>query len=287
MSAVVCTIVMCVAILLTVIFIIAMFGGAKKYNDVVEALDDKMKYSYLAGLNLLDIVHFNFGSTYCRKMIKNCRVVYGEKYAEFHFRINMAKKVTYGLLVLIFGLTVSVLLQEALVILLTVGAAAGIVYYFETVIMDEIHKREDDIITTFPDMLSKLALLVNAGMIVKEAWEKVANTGEGTIYEEMRATVTEMNNGVAEFDAIMNFSNRCNVDKISKFSSTMVQNLSKGNKELAEFLKQFSNEAWVEKKQYTRQKGEAAAGKLLIPIVLMFFGILLMVCVPIFLGISF
>ena len=228
----------------------------------------------------------DYGSTFSKKKIKNCQVVYGEKYAEFYFRINMAKQITSVFLTLIIGFTLAVLMETYVVLLLAAGAAFGIAYYFETTITDIIKKREDSIIATFPDVLSKLALLVNAGMIVKEAWEKVANTGEGTIYEEMRNAVSEMNNGVSEFDAIMNFANRCNVDKITKFASTMVQNLSKGNKELAEFLRQFSNEAWVEKKQYARQKGEEAASKLLIPITLMFVGILLMVVVPIFMGIS-
>ena len=278
--------VMIFATLLTLVYLFALFKGSKTYTDVVEALDSKMKYTYIAGLYMLDMIHFNYNSTFSKKRIKNCQVVYGEKYAEFYYRINMAKQITSVFLTLIIGCTLAVLMETYVVLLLAFGAAFGIAYYFETTITDIIKKREDSIIATFPDMLSKLALLVNAGMIVKEAWEKVANTGEGTIYEEMRNAVSEMNNGVSEFDAIMNFANRCNVDKITKFSSTMVQNLSKGNKELAEFLRQFSNEAWVEKKQYARQKGEEAASKLLIPITLMFVGILLMVVVPIFMGIS-
>ncbi len=278
--------VMIFATLLTLVYLFALFKGSKTYTDVVEALDSKMKYTYIAGLYMLDMIHFNYNSTFSKKRIKNCQVVYGEKYAEFYYRINMAKQITSVFLTLIIGCTLAVLMETYVVLLLAFGAAFGIAYYFETTITDIIKDREDSIIATFPDMLSKLALLVNAGMIVKEAWEKVANTGEGTIYEEMRNAVSEMNNGVSEFDAIMNFANRCNVDKITKFSSTMVQNLSKGNKELAEFLRQFSNEAWVEKKQYARQKGEEAASKLLIPITLMFVGILLMVVVPIFMGIS-
>ncbi|MCR5635790.1 MAG: type II secretion system F family protein [Clostridiales bacterium] len=272
--------------LLSAVYLFALSKGSKTYKDVVEAIDSPMKYAYMSGLYMLDMVHFNYGSTFSKKKIKNCQIVYGEKYAEFYFRINLAKQITSVFLTLIIGFTLAVLMETYVVLLLAAGSAFGIAYYFETTITDIIKKREDSIIATFPDVLSKLALLVNAGMIVKEAWEKVANTGEGTIYEEMRNAVSEMNNGISEFDAIMNFANRCNVDKITKFASTMVQNLSKGNKELAEFLRQFSNEAWVEKKQYARQKGEEAASKLLIPITLMFVGILLMVVVPIFMGIS-
>ena len=280
-------ILMALTTLLLLIYVFALKKGESEYRPLVDPLTSSMKDSYIAGLYLLDAIHFNFNSAYSKKMIKNCKVVYGEKYGEFYFRINMAQKVTTVFLTLIVGLPLGVLFQEWIVVLLAIASAFTLAYYFETTITDQIKKRNDSIISTFPDALSKLALLVNAGMIVREAWEKVANTGEGTLYEEMRNAVSDMNNGLSEFDAIMNFAERCNVDKVTKFASTMVQNLSKGNKELAEFLRQFSNEAWVEKKQYARQKGEEASGKLLIPITLMFLGILLMVCVPIFMGISF
>lgn len=287
MNIYICIALMAVATIVCCIYLFATVKGSGQYQEVVEALDSPMKYSYIAGFYLLDLVHFNYNSQYSKKMVKNCQVIHGEKYAQFYFRINMAQKVTAVCLTLIAGLPLAVLFQEIIVLVLVLAAAGGFAYYFETVITDEIKKREESIIATFPDALSKLALLVNAGMIVREAWAKVADTGEGVLYEEMRNTVADMNNGLSEFDAIIAFSERCNVDKVTKFASTMVQNLSKGNKELTEFLKRFSNEAWVEKKQYARQKGEEASGKLLIPITLMFLGVLLMVVVPIFMGISF
>ena len=286
MSFTVSLIIMIVATALCILYLYALYSGSAMYHEMVSALDSPMKISYIAGCRLLDMCKFNYSGQYAKKMIKYCHILYGEKYAEFYFRINMAQKVTSALLALIIGLVVTVLMQELMLLILAVGAAAGFAYYFHTLIMDEINKRERSITAEFPEVLSKLALLVNAGMIVREAWEKTANTGEGVLYEEMRAAVVDMNNGVSDFDAILGFAQRCGVDKVTKFASTMVQNLSKGNKELVEFLRQFSSEAWTEKKQHTRQLGEEASGKLLIPIALMFLGILLMVVVPIFMGIS-
>ncbi len=41
-------------------------------------------------------------------------------------------------------------------------------------------------------------------------------------------------------------------------------------------------ESWEERKHYVKRKGETAATKLLLPIGMMFAGILIMVVVPIF-----
>lgn len=279
-------IIMCVATVLAVFYLLMLLQGTQKYGAMMEVLDDPFKVCYCAGGAILDVVHYTYSGKYAQKMMRRCRILYGEKYAEFYFRVNMAQKVSMGILTLIIGMIITVLYGEMMILVLAVGAAGGIVYYYETTIMDEINRREDDISNDFPEVLSKLALLVNAGMIMGEAWNKVAYTGEGVIYQEMQNAVDEMENGVSEVEAILNFSSRCDVEMVTKFSSTLVQNLSKGNSELVLFLRQFSNESWVEKKQNARRKGEEASSKLLFPIALMFVGLLIMICVPIFTGIS-
>jgi len=62
----------------------------------------------------------------------------------------------------------------------------------------------------------------------------------------------------------------------------LVQGITKGNDELALLLKQQSKEAWETKKFHVRLQGEQASSKLLIPITMMFIGVLIMIVVPIF-----
>ena len=97
-------------------------------------------------------------------------------------------------------------------------------------------------------------------------------------------TVEEMNNGVAELDAYKNFADRCAIKEIRRFSSTMIQNMQKGNSEIAYFLKEMSDEMWEEKKHLVKRKGEAANSKLLIPTAMIFMGILVLVMAPTFLS---
>ena len=144
-------------------------------------------------------------------------------------------------------------------------------YYFGTVTKKRILKRSDELLHDFSEVVSKLALLTNAGMILREAWQEVAFAGTSTIYTEMQTTVNEMNNGVSEIDA-----------EIKKFTSTIIQGMTKGNSVLTAMLQEQSKEVWQLKKQLVRREGEKAASKLLIPICVMFVGILIMIIVPIF-----
>ena len=139
-------------------------------------------------------------------------------------------------------------------------------------------------LSDMPQMLSKLTLLVNSGMIVREAWEKVALGGERALYKEMQATVREMGNGVSDIEAYKNFADRCAIKEVRKFASMMVQNLQKGNAELAYFLREMSDEMWKEKQHLVKRKGEAANSKLLLPTLLIFIGVLVMIIVPAFSG---
>jgi len=126
-----------------------------------------------------------------------------------------------------------------------------------------------------------MALLINAGMITREAWEKIAETGEGTLYNEMRVAVSDMNNGVSEVDAYIAFGTRCGVPLIKKFISMLAQNLSKGNKELVDFLKAETAVCWEEKKHIVRRQGEEAGNKLMIPLGMILIGIFVMILVPV------
>lgn len=254
-----------------------------KFNYMVENLPSKhylLKTLYTFGFELLSIINYKYKGKYDRKMIGYCKIIFGKKYAEYYYRINLSQQITFGTLIVMITCILGVIMNDWIIILLGILSLVGIVYYFNVVITEKITFRTDSILCSFSEVLSKLALLVNAGMIINEAWEKVAITGEGVLYEEMRLAVEEMRNGTSEFDAYMNFSQRCSNPEVTKFTSTLVQNLQKGNKELVEFLKQFSNESWTEKKHYALRKGEEASGKLLIPIAIMFLGLMLMIMIP-------
>lgn len=98
--------------------------------------------------------------------------------------------------------------------------------------LEKIKKREEEMLRDFSEVISKLALLTNAGMILKEAWEKVAFNGETIIYKEMQKSVEDMNNGMSEVEAFHSFGTRCVLADVKKAVSTMIQGMERVTRSL-------------------------------------------------------
>lgn len=273
-----------IGLLFLIVWIIFFIMGLK-YANLFDTLDEKefpLKEIYFVGYAVMQTIHYKYKSKHDRKLRKEISVLYGEKYADYYLRVIHAQQVTMAFTLAVFSFSMYGL-ANSLVATVVVLVFAGLAYYyFGTVTEKKIMKRSEEMLSDFSNVVSKLALLNNAGMIMREAWEEVAYTDNGTIYKEMQIAVEEMRNGVSEIDALANFGTRCIIPEIKKFTSTIIQGIIKGNNELTLMLQEQSKEVWAAKKQNVRRQGEKAASKLLIPIFIMFFGILIMIIIPIF-----
>lgn len=261
------------------------FVKGLKYVDLFQNLDEKdypFKDIYFVGYAVMELIHYQYKSRKDRTARKELSILYGDKYAEYFLRVVYAQKVTMAFTLLALAIPVYGLANDIVAAIVVIVFACVAYYYFGTLSTERIKKRSECMLSDFSNVVSKLALLTNAGMIIHEAWEEVAFTGDTEIYKEMQAAVNQMNNGVSEADALYNFGSRCVVPEIKKFTSTIAQGISKGNSELVSMLQEQSKEVWALKKQNVRRQGEKAASKLMIPLMIMFVGILIMVVVPIF-----
>ena len=271
------------AISLIVWMIFYMKG--KKHNSMFDVLEEKeypLKEIYGLGYAVLETIKYNYKSKGDRKLRQQLDVLYGSKYCEYYLRVIHSQQITMAMTALVIAFALYGLSSEILALVVGLVFAGLAYYYFGTVTAKKILKRSEELLHDFSEVVSKLALLTNAGMILREAWQEVAFGGEGVIYTEMQTAVNEMNNGVADVDAIYNFGTRCIIPEIKKFTSTIIQGMTKGNSELTAMMQEQSKEVWQLKKQLVRREGEKAASKLLIPICIMFVGILIMILIPIF-----
>lgn len=267
-----------------VIWLILYMKGMKNASlfDVLDEKDYPLKEIYFVGYEALNVIHYAYRSKNDRKLRKEISILYGEKYADYYLRVIHSQQITMALSLLVFSFAMYGLADD-IAALIVVAAFAGVAYYyFGTVTSEKILKRSEEMMTDFSEVISKLALLTNAGMIFREAWEEVAYTGERALYLEMQTAVDEMNNGYAEVDALFRFGSRCVVPEIKKFTSTVVQGITKGNSELSMMLQEQSKEVWNLRRQNIKRQGEKASSKLMIPIMIMFIGILIMILIPIF-----
>lgn len=284
MLSVLSLVIMALATILTVVFVLLLFAG-KKYDSWIEPLDSKefpLCELYGVGFIMSDLLKYDFTTKKERKRRQQIALIYGEKHSEYYLRVNVAERFTLAFLLLVVGLALYGLTSEIAIVFVMALFAFVAFYYVSTLPEETLKKKTGAILNQFADVVSKLALLVNAGMILKEAWIKVSETGEGELYQEMRRAVEQMNNGVSEVDAYTEFGTRCTSPEIKKFTSTIVQGLVKGNRELVEMIKQQSREIWDVKRHNVKQQGEKAASKLMIPMMIMFIGVLIMIVVPIF-----
>ncbi len=166
------------------------------------------------------------------------------------------------------------------------GAVLAVVFvwYMNESFKDKLTARREEILARFPQVLSKMTLLVNSGMLLRGAWNLIANQSDTILFQEMQLTAAQLDNGVPEAVAYREFAERCGVKEIRKFSSMVIQGLEKGPAELTVFLKDMADELWMEKRNLVKQKGEKANSKLLVPTVIIFIGILFMIMAPIITG---
>lgn len=148
-------------------------------------------------------------------------------------------------------------------------------------------EREEQLLLDYPALLSKLMLLLGAGLTVRGAWERIAEDYRKSgkkryAYDEMLRALSQMELGVPEGRAYEEFGTRCGLLSYLRFTTLLVQNLKKGSKRLIPLLWLESQEAFSERKEQARRKGEEAGTKLLLPMGGMLVIVLVMILVPAF-----
>ena len=134
----------------------------------------------------------------------------------------------------------------------------------------QLQKRYEELLMDYPGLIMKFTLLVQAGMTVRKAFQKISldygrkrKRNPRPAYEEIRIVCYEM-------------------DKT--FATLLIQNLQKGSRQMADMLERESTEAWEERKRKARVLGEAAATKLLVPMIMMLIVVMAIVMIPAFMS---
>jgi len=238
------------------------------------------------------ITSISNGSIYRTVMEKSIEF-YGKKYATDKAKQLIAQLLSYPLIGLFFTLVLGAILVGTGNQMPGLGVMLGgsllvfvLVYALYDELSDRLNKRRAAISRQFPNVVSKLALLVTSGMIMDRAWRETAESQELELYIEMRKTSDELTNLVEPSVAYMNFIDRCNTKETTKLASAIIQSLSKGNAEIGALLKSMAHEAWQERRHTAKRDSEAANSKLMIPTMLLFLAILVIIMVPVVINFS-
>ena len=190
--------------------------------------------------------------------------------------------------------------NSRLILMLGVLAAFLMIPYGMSIRQKKKKERNTELILDYPDVVSKLALLLESGLTIRLAFERIAGdyekrknalTGKKKrlyrryVYEEMLRSRNEMMLGGAEGPAYEHFGRRCQNMYYIRLSALLCQNLRKGSESLLPSLYQEIAEARNERQAEIRRRGEEIGIKLLVPMAGMFALVLAVLLVPAFLSI--
>lgn len=207
--------------------------------------------------------------------------------------------------------------NSVVIMALAAALAAGVYFAKDGDLHKKIQQRKGKLLLEYPEFVSRLVLLVGAGMTVRGAMYKMAETRQGRrtetaqgkeahgkevhgnevhgkeaqgkealIYEEVAYLCNELDSGISEAKAYYNLGRRCGEQRYIRLCMLLSQNLRKGTAELTALLRSESAEAFEERKRNARRVGEEAGTKLLLPMSMMLVIVMMIIMVPAFLSFS-
>ena len=132
---------------------------------------------------------------------------------------------------------------------------------------------------------------MGAGLTIRSAFERIAEDygmeqaegGESRpACEEILYTCRELRTGIAEAEAYERFGRRCGVQEYIRLGAMLSQNLKKGSTALLMRLREENDNAIREQINRSRQIGEEASTKLLVPMVMMLGIVMVIIMIPAF-----
>ena len=279
-----------IPLIITIVTTLVLLNNAKRKSGYVEEVLglDKNQYPFrdlmIIGLDYVDKKGIEVFKEKNRSIYEKMMSMYGIDVEE-HFRLHISNKITLGLIAInaIYFVVMANGTLNIMAILLGPIAGAGIYVFADSIQEEQFKKRSKEIKYAFPEFLTKLTLLINAGLTVERAWEMIlndSNDSNSALNKEMTKTFKDMKSNLPTVKCLNDLSRRCKVKEVSKFSSILLQNMNKGSSDLVSMLQQLSDECWEERKNMAKQKGEEASTKLLFPMMLMLLTVFTIVLVP-------
>ncbi len=205
--------------------------------------------------------------------------------AGFHDSSAAAVYLGAKVLLLVLGslvaLAIIVPLKLQLPALLLATVSSGIVLSFAPNVVVHLarQKRRDDIRHHLPDAVDLLEICVSAGMGLDMAWNSVADEVRRVstvLADEMALTNLEMHLGASRTVAMRHMVDRTGAEELGSLVAVLIQSERFGTS-MAEALKVFASTMREARSTRAEESAEKMAVKLLFPLVLFIFPVMLIV----------
>ena len=224
-------IMMILGTVLALLFCIQLLLGLKydKYVRGLDGMEFPMKDLFVVGFVWQAFPLCALKGQRKDVLFQSASLVYEPQYASYYANVTWAQVLTYAHLGFTLTCLLSALLFGNFMYVFGVGMFITIFFivYAYTAMSNKVSERREKCEAELANAVSTMAILLNSGMILRDVWTLVS-AGDGPLYELMRFTREDMNNGMSEVDAICQFGRRSDSAEIKRFSSNMVQSIENG-----------------------------------------------------------
>ncbi|WP_028551729.1 type II secretion system F family protein [Paenibacillus sp. UNC451MF] len=149
---------------------------------------------------------------------------------------------------------------------------------------NQLRKKKRLMLLELPEVLNQIVLLVNAGETVQKALQRCIESKtsieKSPLLSELAIASYEISMNASFTKAMEDFNKRCGVQEVSLFTTTLLLNYKRGGDELVMSLKELSSTLWEKRKSLAKTLGEEASSKMVFPMVLIFFIVMVVVAAP-------
>ncbi len=187
----------------------------------------------------------------------------------------------FGIHLYVVIMTIAVTYKESPTVALA-GITFGQIgthYYIHEKLKERSISHRQNIIEGFFEFSSLFTLMINAGLNYKNALHY--SIGDHQFSPYLRNALQKMSSGTSEIIAFEEIPVLCREMVITRYFACITKGLRHGNRHLRKDLQQITTENWQEKLNLHRKKGETLKTKLVLPLMLIFVGILMILLLPV------
>lgn len=155
---------------------------------------------------------------------------------------------------------------------------------------DSEAKKKKEIELEYADLVNQLSVLVEAGMTIRQAWQRMAiqysnrrkmgNVKENLVYEAVLRMSRQLSEGENEKLVYERFAKEMDLLCYRRLIRMLTSNLEKGSSSLKSYLEEESKKAYDQRIVLAKKSGEEASTKMLGPLMIMMVLIMAVVIAP-------
>ena len=149
---------------------------------------------------------------------------------------------------------------------------------------EEERLRDDVLKKQFPDFVSRLSLLIAAGMTIRAALseeiKELKSENRELLEEEIKYSINQINTGAGEAAVYEELGLRLGLPEYRRLFSNLSHGVSVSDQQLLKLMDDEIKQAVVEQRHHIRERGDKASTALLIPMVILLAVTMLIVIYP-------